>query len=380
MITDEEKKEKAIEELAHKTTCLFLRQDKIKKLSSFFKDSFEFNHDNNKHEFTCSTKKWVILVSNPIYERRTILRKHCVLTFMVNKTPYFLFYSNAKLEKLFLYDMQSIVTQKLTIKYNDKIEYTFNKKDNWNGNADTIRNEFKEIQNRDYTMYNPAKIPTAQLPVPKDDNGKRTAEFFLSVFGNKTINKFFINCFIYHIAHRSGIFDQIQIKKVRIKNSDLKKLFPKNFRIKELLNHINSGKTLFLLSVQKIKGGFYDFTLNTELFQQHKALKVQTIKLPYKLLLKAFSSKGFNYTGLKYFLLIMFGYHLYTEPKVNFKISTIVKLAQLNTTKGSKHILKTLNNPLKFLEENKVIRNFSEITLEDLKQDKSIKIYLNKIC
>ncbi len=379
MNKEEEKIKKENEEIAHRIICIRNREEKIKKLNSFFKDYFEYDNELKPSTTTCITRKGAILVSNPIKERRAILRKHCILTVMINKTAYFLFYSNPNLEKLFLYDMQSLITRKLTIKYDDTISYFFNSKKDWNGNADVIKKEFAQLKNQDYTLYNPAKVPTAQLPVPKDNNGKRTAEFFLNIFGNKTINKFFINCFIYHIAHRSGVFDQVQIKKVRIKNSDLKKLFPKNFRIKELLNHVNSGKTLFLLSAQKVKGGFYDFTLNTELFQQHKALKIQTIKIPYKLLLKAFSAKGFNHTGLRYFLLIMFGYHLYTNPKITYKISTIIRLAQLNTTKGAKHLLKTLNNPLKFLKENKIIRNFQEITLEDIKADKSITIYLNNI-
>ena len=376
----------------HLTSCLMLKEKEINKLNEFriFTDRTAYDSETLPTQATYTTYNNYILATSSIKEKKLILLKYARKQIRVNRTIYFPIRlpNDRELKSILLDALTSAeikITKELTISWDSTVTTQITRNKNlpkkW---VDRLPMLQQDLQQQTATIYKQPKTPTFPLYIAQPKEDKKTVENFLNYStDNPTPYQFYAKALLYHVAYATGIFNQYTVNQVIANPQEIRKLLPNDLTLDRLLTLAHPSKSTHTIKKENDRLIFtYDIeklnTLSGYTDDNGNRQKYQNILIPFKLLPEIFKSCSFGKNGLPYFLIIIYGYHA-RYSKVNYKLSTIIRYANINTSRGHNYTLEAIEKPLRYLKKIGVIGQYDKPTLEHLKQDKAITIYLNSM-
>ncbi len=367
------------EEKIHRTAQLMSNELTLRKIKIFPIQQVEYDSKELPQQAIYKPYQNYIFCTSTIREKQRILHRFSTALIKLNGILYFpLFLPNSRELRsqliALLEEAEIKKTDRLTITYESKVQArTTGKKKNIPNNWMKKLPMLEEVLNTQisYTVYQPTKN-IAKFPLYiLEKNVKK----FLIYSKNKTCYGFYFKALIYHVALSSGLFGQYSISKVIANVTDIKKLLPCNLPIQKICRENKFVK------IEKVKNQLiFNYkmnilnTLHHHITADGKTVKHQRIMLPFKLINHALRAEAFGRNGIPFLLLIVFGYRC-KHPKVNYKPSTIVELAKLNTKRGIPYIIESINKPLRYFK-NLGLLDFEEVTKESYKADTPVIVEL----
>ena len=364
------------------------------KLLKQFKSLFIIKTDEKEPEkATCRIHSSYLFITSEIEEKRKILYKYSKFFIKNGKQSLFIvrlpesskrkfqlrsFLAEAEIH-MYSYikiSSESIIIKRLAEKGIPKF---------WSDRIPKMKEELKTVP--DYIRYYPQEKPS--FPLFLFGSG---IESNINYYGSMPAYTCFLMALQSHILLTTGILNQKTIQKVVARTTDIRKLLPKQLTLKKLFNGFNTIEKGFFGSKTKIKHmkKCIEFTYNTDVFLRlkfqekrkngkSKTIRRQQLQIPFTLLKEVFKNEAFGKNGFRYFLCVAYGWHCFSLPKVQYKISTLIKYGNIETKRGIKYTLQALNRPLQFLKTKGYIKSVPLITEEDLKEDRAIEIWLTPL-
>jgi len=352
---------------------LILNLSRVNKLEIF--EEPEFNNPKNPTEALLKLTGKYILVTSDIKEHRKILYKYTSRTLIADKSYFIIRLSDNHEVSMRLRNMLSAngftILRRLTITGTIKVHIYYNKhKDKipqyWNDRIPLIEQELNSIP---FITY---KYKKENNYFPMYIRSGIKAENFVNYYEGCSAYNFFCSAIYKHVITSTGVINSSKITKVIASTTDIRKLLPTNLTLKKFLSFgypiEQVNKTLIFT--------FYPADFEYLKTNPETGNRNQILYIPLNLLHVVFKNEAFGKNGLKYFLLIILGYRMFYNPTVQYKPSTIIKLANINDSRSKEYTLQAIERPLAYLKQIGVIDEYSKI---DLESDTAIKIRLKKI-
>ncbi len=368
---------------------LILKEEEIKKhnYTSYFQEKV-LDNEQNPTKITYITKEGTYyFLTTSIKDKERILAKF-FRSILIDSKRYFVVRIPAnKKDRICFQNMMNNLdikrTRELTISFESNLQFRSKTEKNiprlWADKLPLIEKYFQH-NNNSCTVYQPPVIPIFPLyciaynPCVE----KFVYKYCELLYDSKEVYTFYAYAVCSHVMFSCGIHKQTQVNTVIASIKDIRKLLPDNLNTDRFIQESNK-KIEIPVKVTRIedKRGLLKFTFDTSrILSCYRNL--QFLQIPIKLLPKCFRSDAFGKNGLAYFLMILWALHN-KRNAMNYTPSKIIKLAKINTKRGTKYTINAINKPLEFLKKIKVIRAFTPLTKEKLLKDEAIVFYLNNL-
>ena len=360
------------------TLKLLMRENEIEK--HYYNSYLEIKESDEIAKTTYITNSPYLLLITSIKRKEKILAKF-FRSILVDNKRYFIIREPAKKnDRIYFHNMINNLgikfTRELTISYDSEISFRGRTDKNtpraWADKLPLMEQYFKHYLQNPCEIYQLPEIPLFPLYMSDEKSADKFVYSYTLLYSERPYS-FYAYAVCSHIILYCGLTLQTKVNTVVASIKDIRKLIPDNLSIDRF---IKETKGISIpVRVEKIDNKTLKFTFGTEYIERYCKNR-QYFKIPVLLLPKVFSKESFGKGGLAYFLMVMFAFHN-KQNKMNYKPSTIIKLTHITDKRGKKYAIETINRPLLYMKDIRVIRSLKLCDEESYKEDKAIWFYLN---